>query len=61
MHMYVSVDKLPVVYTQFISYYGSRHTIVIYTVKTSWLFQPQCGYPGCRQTGETVVMRGLLL
>jgi len=25
--------------------------------KKSWLF---CGYPGCRQTGETVVMRDLL-
>ena len=30
------------------------------TVKTSWLFQPQSGYPGCRQTGDTVIMRGLL-
>ena len=33
---------------------------MIYTAKTSWLFQPQSGYPGCRQTGETLVMRGLL-
>ena len=31
-----------------------------YTAKTSWLFQPQSGYPGCRQTGETEVARGLL-
>ena len=30
------------------------------TAKTSWLFQPQSGYPDCRQTGETVFMRGLL-
>ena len=30
------------------------------TVKTSWLFQLQSGYPGCRQTGDTVIMRGLL-
>ena len=30
------------------------------TAKTSWLFQPQSGYPGCRQTGETEVARGLL-
>ena len=29
------------------------------TLKTSWLFQPQSCYPGCRQTGEIVVMRGL--
>ena len=32
----------------------------MYTVKTSWLFQLQSGYPGCRQTGDTVIMRGLL-
>ena len=30
------------------------------TVKTSWLFQLQSGYPGCRQTEGTVIMRGLL-
>ena len=31
---------------------------VYVTAKTSWLFSPQSGYPGCRQTGETVVMKG---
>ena len=36
------------------------YTFSDYTAKTSWLFQPQSGYPGCRQTGETEVVRGLL-
>ena len=31
------------------------------TAKTSWLLYPQSGYPGYRQTGETVVVRGSLL
>ena len=26
---------------------------MLHTAKTSWLFQPQICYPGCRQTGET--------
>ena len=28
----------------------------IFSAKTSWLFQPQSGYLGCIQAGETVIM-----
>ena len=34
--------------------------LCIYTANTSWSFLPQISYPCCRQTEETVVMRGLL-
>ena len=54
-------------YAQHITHNKKKHTksyayiyIYIYHCKTSSLFQPQSGYHGCRQTGETVVMRGLL-
>ena len=30
------------------------NSVLQYTAKTTWLFQPQSGYPGCRQTEETV-------
>ena len=31
----------------------SRPKVIIYSEKTSWLFQPQSGYPGCIQAKET--------
>jgi len=34
---------------------------IYYTAKISWLFNHRMvGYPGCRQTGDTVVTGGLL-